>query len=358
MTTANLDHHDLVNATDKPGGPLVREDVMEQIWEWDSFPRPFVDMCSQTDRATNRYVEFTDDALGAPVIDNAHVDGADLTGLNDASTGQRQGNQCQIVAKVVQVSRRANNANSVGRAGTRTYQIMQAQKRAKRDQEAILLSDQGSVEDDGNTTAGRLGGFFAMVATNAVMGATGSSGGFNPATKLITAPTLGTPAAISEAAFKDLLQSIWEEGGEPTYAVGRGAVTRKMSEYFIAGGQAASQVNQNMGEVGRNPASGAVDTNKAYTAVTMIVTDWGVITLLPNRLHPLANSGQNANHSHLAIVDPRGCRIPYIEGFVTVSMGVVGLSTRDFVTADFTLRMDERIQGAYRDIDETAAMVA
>ena len=352
MATANLDHHDLVNVTDNPGGPLVFEQVLNRIFKYDMYERPFANLCGR-ETTGNRYFEWIEDEYGAPSPQFA-VDGADMTG-NNATIGERKGNQCEILYREAQVSTRADVSNSIGRQGSMAYQIANEGQRIRRDQENSLMSDKASVVDDGNTTAGSSAGYFAIVATNTVFGATGADGGWNSTTKLFDAPTAGTAAALTEKDFKDVMQSIYVAGGNASVAMARPAIIRKMSEFYMSTNPAgaATQTNQRMGEERDR-------SNASYNAATVIITDFGNITTLrPNRLQPLSTfASPVADVSHLAIIDPQACSIAYLRGFTAEGLAKTGLSRHMMVTADYTLCVKEKICGAIRDIDETAAMVA
>ena len=91
MSTANLDSADLKAVT---AGGLIREDVMNKIFDISKIPLPFTDLVGST-TAKNEYIEWTTDELAAPNTANAVVDGSDATG-NDTVTGHRVGNHHQI----------------------------------------------------------------------------------------------------------------------------------------------------------------------------------------------------------------------------------------------------------------------
>jgi hypothetical protein len=96
MSTANLDSADLKGALK---GGLIREDVMNKIWDISKIPLPFTDMIG-SESSKQEYKEWTLDQLAAPNLNNAVVDGSDATG-NDTKVGTRVGNHHQISTKVV-----------------------------------------------------------------------------------------------------------------------------------------------------------------------------------------------------------------------------------------------------------------
>ena len=85
MSAANLDSADLKGVD---FGGLIREDVMNKIWDISKIPLPFTDLIG-SGSAKNEYKEWTTDELAAPDVDNSIIDGSDATG-NDTKTGARE----------------------------------------------------------------------------------------------------------------------------------------------------------------------------------------------------------------------------------------------------------------------------
>ena len=210
-----------------------------------------------------------------------------------------------------------------------------------------MLSIQASVMGDGNTIPGVSAGLGAWLETNVVGGAGFVAGGFNTGTGVIDAPTLGTPRAISEAMIKDIMQGIYEEGGEGVWLMATPDVIRLISEYFFTDtAKAASMVNDNLS--GTSKAT-------AYSSTNMIVTDFGVLTLVPNRQQLVTA----ANSSTAYILDPKHLKQSFMTGYRTEPLAKTGLSEKRLMSVDYSLCvLNEKACGAIFDIDHTAAMVA
>lgn len=346
MATYNLDSADLKNVQ---AGGLIREDVMDQIWDISNIPLPF------TERAgggtiDNEYHEWTQDKLAAPNLDNKVIDGEDLDDVNNTSTGKRLGNHSQISAKVVQVSSRADASDTIGRARELAYQVMMRQRELRRDCEAISLTGQGSVEDDGDTVPGETAGIFAFIKTNGLHGAGGSTPGFDNATKLIPDVVPGTKRGLTEKMVRDIGQMVYEAGGNPTVMMSRPGIIRAFSEYCFTSSARIATLTAETGQ--------SEDAATAKGAVNVFVTDFGVtLDLIPNRLQPEVGAA-GSKVANILIGDFDYIDNVKLRGYMTEPLAKKGLSEKRMMTVDWSLRVgNEEAIGAIYDIDETVAVV-
>lgn len=342
MATYNLDHAD---ASAQKYGGVIREDVMNKIWDISNIPLPFTDAISKGTHS-NRRVEWTEDELRAPVTNNAVVDGIDID-QNDTKLGDRLGNFTQISVKEVKVSHSAEAANSIGGQASLAYQVKERQKELRRDVEAQMLTHQASVAGDGATVAGISAGLGAQLKTNVSVGATGAVGGFNSTTGLFVAPTPGTARALSETTIRDILQSVYEKGGNTAFMLMRPVLVRKLSEYLFGTTARVANIQSN--------ASGDKATT-AYGAVNVFVTDFGqTVEIRDNRLQPEDAAGV----SSVYFVDPSHIRQSFLRGYQVEPLAKTGLSDKRLMSAEYSLLvLNEKSQGAIFDVDETAAVVA
>jgi hypothetical protein len=274
------------------------------------------------------------------------VDGSDATG-DDTNTGARVQNFCEERTKVVRVSERADSSNTIGFAKALAYQVMMRQLELRRDVEATISSNNGSQADDGNTTPGVTGALDAWLVTNTSNGATlGADGGFNPTTGLVVPYTPGDPRAMSETIFKDLLQSVYEQGGEAMTVVARPSIIRRFSEFQFTSGARIATLTSEAGQSGKATSVGATN---------VYIGDFATVTLKANRLQqPVA-----ADVSTMFILAPGLIDLVYLKGYTTEAMAKTGLSNVRLMSVDWGLRVgNEEGLAAYRDLDETAAMVA
>jgi len=326
-------------------GGLIREDVMNQIWDISNIPLPFADAVGSGSH-TNAYCEWTQNTLAAPNLSNAVIDGADVTSNNEALP-VRVGNQSQISAKRVQVSTRSQNSDVIGQNNALAWQIMERQKELRRDVDAIAVSQQASVADNGSSTAGQSAGLGAWLVTNVSRAAGGANGGFSSG--IVATPTTGTtPRALSEATVRDIAQSIYQNGGNCTLAMSMPAVIRKFSEYLFSSTAKVATMFTDLAQ--------SREAAVAKGAANVFVTDFGVVLeLVANRLQALVTTS-NAN---FYLIDPQYLELSYMQGYTTEALAKTGTSDTRMMTVDWSLKvLSEKAQGVVADVNGALAAVA
>jgi hypothetical protein len=345
MSTANLDSADLKAVT---AGGLIREDVMNKIFDISKIPLPFTDLIGSTS-AKNAYVEWTTDELSAPNLANAVIDGSDASG-NDTKTGARVGNQHQISTKVVKVSYRADASDTIGRAKELAYQVMRRQQELRRDVEAIAMANQASVADNGSTVAGKVGGLPSWLVTNVPTGQ--SVGGFNLSTKLTVARTPSTHRALTETNLRSVIQKAYEQGGDVSIMMTVPGVIAKFSQYMMSAGAVAT-IQADQGK--------SAEAATALGAVNVFVTDFGTIRAVPNRLQQTYNdaTGTPVKVADVFILDPQYLQLCYIKGYQTDTLAKTGLAENRLMSVDWSLIVStEKAHGMLSDINPASAMTA
>lgn len=350
MSTANLDSADLKGVA---FGGLIREDVMNKIWDISRIPLPFTDMIG-SGSAKNEYKEWTTDELSPPDPTNKVIDGADATG-NDTKTGERVGNHHQTSDKVVKVSYRADASDTIGRAKELSYQLVRRQQELRRDVEAIAMLNQSSVADNGDDVAGAVGGLPTWLKTNTVN--LTSPVGFNTSTGLTTVPT-ATAAGITltETAIRDMVESIFNQGGDPTKLMTVPKIIRRVSEYLFT---SSARVGTIMSDQGKSREKAA-----AMGAINVFVTDFGTLTMVPNRLQLkydalYADPSLTADYADVFILDPEYLSLCYLYGYRTDMLAKTGLAENRQMAVDWSLIVNtEKAHGIIASVDPTAAMTS
>ena len=327
-------------------GGLIREDVMNQIWDISKIPLPLTDMIG-TGSSDNAYHEWTVDALAAPNVSNAVIDGS-VAGANNTVVGARVGNHHQISEKVVSVSFRADSSNVIGRAKETSYQVMRRQQELRRDVDAICLQNQISVADDGSAVAGNVGGLPTWLATSSYGG---TAGGFAAGTGKTVARIPTAARAGSETTVRDCVQSVYQQGGEPSIMLSTPGVIRKFSEYLFT---SSARVATMMSDQGKS-----AEKATALGSINVFVTDFGTLKLVPNRLQQTHVDSGSTQVADIFIIDPTYLAISYLKGYRTDELAKTGLSTQSLMTVDWTLEVKtEKAHGMIGDINSASAFTS
>jgi len=332
-------------------GGLIHEDVMAAIWDISNVPLPFMDRVG-TEPVENSRKDWTVDELSDPDITNAVIDGLDNVKL-DAKAGERQGNFSQISTKAVSVTTRARHSASIGRSDELAYQVSRRQIELYRDCEAINLTFQASIDDDGDTVAGTLGGFDAWCKTNNVLGATGSRAGYQPATGLVTAGVAGTLKAIAESEIRDMVQQVYIEGGESTVLMTIPEIIAQISQYMFTATARIATLEADQGK--------SMEKAQALGAVNYFITDFGTLEFVPNRIQRKYDSaaGTPEDVATVFIMDSTLLRRGILHGLRTEELAKTGLADKRQLAVDYTLMvLNEKGQAVIADIDFTLPMLA
>lgn len=355
---APADYLDVNDLKSVAAGGLIREDVLDTIFDISDIPTPFLDMIG-TEGFENSYSEWTEDKLAAPDTANKKVSGSDIASTdNKASTAnaKRVGNHAQISTKPVMVTERSNHMAGIGRSDEMGYQTAMRLQELRRDVEAIALSGQASVQDDNNATAGQSAGAAAWITTNKDLGAGGAVPGFQTGTKLVTAQTAGEGRGLTFTMIQTQIENVYTLGGNPTILMSVPGVTKRLASYLFTTPNAAvptANVNGTGGGVAQ-VSQGYIDTFK---------TDFGfLMQIVPNRLQQTyadAAGGAAQTVANVFGIDPRYWKLGLLYGWKVDPLAKVGLSFRKMLHVDWMLKAYlERANFLIADINTTTAVVA
>jgi hypothetical protein len=213
------------------GYTTIREDLEDMVYKITPTETPILNAVGRKGKFDNTYHEWSTVELAAADDDNAEIEGGDVT--NDAVTvGVRLGNYAQLMDKVKGVSTTNERIKSAGSITKMAKQIVYATQEIKRDMEKRLLSNKAAATGN-SSTARKTAGLGCFLQTNVSRG----SGGANPTLSGTTtgypnaAPTDGTQREFTEALLTPVLQSQWEQGGNPSMVVVGGFNKRKASGF-------------------------------------------------------------------------------------------------------------------------------
>ena len=239
-----------------------REDLSNVIYNIDPVETPFV---SGIERAKASAVlhEWQTQALAAANSTNSVMEGDD--GVTDTATPTvRITNYCQISDKVARVSGTQRSVEAAGRGDELDYQVALKGKELKRDMETILLANQGKAAGAFAATPRAVGAVLAYILSNTSKGTNGSdpsSVGAGTSTR-----TDGTMRAFTEAQLKTVLQSAWNNGGDPDTILVGGFNKQQFSTF-----------------TGRSTPMEQASSRKIVAAVDYYDSDFGRLKVVPDR---------------------------------------------------------------------------
>lgn len=236
----------------------LREDLSDVIYNIAPEDTPFLSACKKV-KATGTLSEWQTDTLRASGT-NAHVEGDDTTATPRSAT-VRLGNYTQIFKDAVITSGTADAVDAAGRAKEMAYQIVKASKEHKLDIEKALFDNQAKVGGT-TTTARRLAGAVAFIATNVEMGATG----VNPAGDGSNARTDGTARAFTQVLFDSAMEKAWLQGG-------------KVDTVYLS----SKQMGIALGFNGNNNQRNTTKRNEVTKLLDVYMTPWGTVEFVPSR---------------------------------------------------------------------------
>lgn len=318
MATTNIDGYDLKGI--ETGG-FINEDVMQKIWDVSKIPLPFTDMVG-SNRHKNSYFEWVKDKLRAPNVNNAEVDGADATNFV-AETGERVGNHSQISTECIATSHRADASDTIGYAKQLAYELTKGQQNIRRDVEAIALNNQASNPGD-SSNPGKTGGLPSWIETNVI---NGTAGGYQHGSGVTAEATPGTAKALSFQDVKDAVMAVYKEGAESTTLMSSPEVISSLSTYLFGNDARIANLLADQGK--------SSEKATALGSVNVVVTDFGTLKLVANRLQPKDANGDD----FVFILDPEYLSLSYLEGYRTDTLAKTGLSEKREISVDWGLRV-------------------
>lgn len=226
----------------------IREDLIDLITDISPTETPMLSRFAKI-KATNKYHEWQTDALAAAGA-NAIVEGADAESAALTAT-TRTGNYTQISRKIWRTTDSMEAVNKAGRTSEFSYQMAKKMKELARDMEYALVNGTGNSGASG--TARTLKGVLSWIATN-----TGTGSG-----------ATATGASLTEAQYNDMLQTIFNNGGNPDVTYANGYQKRKISAFSTP-----STRNIN------------VEDKKLITSIDVYESDFGMQKILLDRYMP------------------------------------------------------------------------
>ena len=285
--------------------------------------------------------EFQTDSLASVDTTNAVIEGAGATASDASATAtKRMQNYTQISRKVVSISGTEEVVNKAGRNSELSYQLAKKSSELKRDMEAILTRNQAADAGD-SSNARNTASLEAWLRTNTSRSTAGTTDGANPT---LSGTTSGYPNAaatdasndglreFTETLLKDVIQSVWTEGGDPSILMVGPTQKQKASTFTGIASQRYMAPND-----GPTTIIGAAD---------IYISDFGSVSIVPNRFQ---------RDRSAFVLDPEYASVNYLRDFEVVDLARVGDSEQKLVQVEYGLEIsNEAAHGVVADIDVTA----
>ena len=332
------------NTVESYDNSVLREDLQEAYNMISPEEVPFQAAIGSAPAATNKQHEWPIVELAAVDRTNAVIEGEDAPDLDVGTLADRVSNFTQVMDKMVSVSHTSEAVDAAAMNIQRlSKQVALKLKELKRDHEGILLTNWQAVPGSSGT-ARRMAGFPAFIKTNTNTLGAGS-----------TAPTLSsdpdgypdaawveatTPAAITEAQFNAVIQACWTAGGNPTIAMCNENNKSVISSNFTGNStRFKDRIDKTL-----------------VNAVDVYDSDFGEVSIVPNRFQPALNAdnsaagdgGGSGDEYYIGFIDPEFAGISWLEGVRQKPIAETGHSKKRLIWCEATLQIDnEAAHGIY-----------
>jgi hypothetical protein len=320
------------NTSETYDNNVIREDLQESYTMISPEETPF-QMAIRTESCSNTLFEWPVVELAATDSANRVIEGDSAPG-NDAPTlPLRFSNYTQISDKVAEVSHTAQAVDAAAANVQRlSEQVVIKMKEMKRDKEVMFAAVAGS-SGNARTTAG----LPAWLSSNSIFEAGGADPTLSGTTEGFpnAAATVGTtPVVFAEADLNQLIEDIWTDGGNPTLIMVNAGNKRRISTAFA--GNATRYKD-------------TVD-KKVINSIDFYDSDFGELTIVPNRFQPTNNAGGADNNYNVFVLDPEYAAITYLDEVQQKPLAETGHSMRTLIWCEYGLQIDnEKAHGVIRD---------
>lgn len=298
-----------------------REELQDAIFNIDPSDTPFISTIGKT-KIKSVHPEWQTDTLAAPTAANAKIEGDEFTYAAPVATS-RVGNYTQISRKDLVVSRTQEIVDKAGRKSEIAYQMAKLGKELRLDMEAALIANNASVAGD-DSTPRELGGFAAWLETNADRGSGGADGGYNSGTGIVDAATDGSQRAFTKALLDAAIQSAYTAGGKPSIVMLSPYNKRVFSTFMSDSNVSAFRTKL------ESKGQGTI-----HAAADGYVSDFGFMTVMPNRQMAAADSGVSARN--VFGIDPEYVKLGTLDPIKEITPAKTGDADKRVLLTEYSL---------------------
>lgn len=299
----------------------VREDLGNIISRIDPEKTPFRTEIGKT-KATATQHYFLKDNLAAANKDNAAIEGADAV-FGTLTPPEKISNTTQNFVKFVQVSGTLRAVDTAGSKDEYLRQVAKVGAEMNRDIEAALVSANASVFGTGSTP-GKLAGAEAWIKTNALHGVDGSTTGYTSGA--VGAVVDGDIRDLTEDLFNEMVEGVWNAGGDPTMVIAPGKLKQKIS-----------------GFTGNGTKYQQADSQTIYSGVDYYVSDFGRHQIIPHHF---------MSTSTVIAFDPSLWAVATLRSLKQIDLAKTGDSDKKMLVTELTLECkNEAGNGKIADVE-------
>ena len=308
----------VTNAFDTYSATADREDLSNIIYNISPMQTPFMSSIGKRN-IKNVVFDWQTEVLPTPSA-AGQLEGFELSRSTSTAT-TRVSNVAMISKRDATVSGSQETSDPAGKKSEMAHQLAIMAKALKRDMETALCQ-KGARTTGSNTQARVTGGFESWMTSNVSRGTGGASGGDGVAP---TDATTGNRRALTEPLLKSVLQSCFQNGGEPSLAI-CGPVNKQVISGFT----------------GRSQARQFVDANTVEASVSIYASDFGELKIVPSNF---------SRDRSLLLVDPEYAKVSYLRDFKTVDIATVGDAVTKMLLVEYGLEVgNEAAHGIVADL--------
>lgn len=299
---AVMSHYDVASDS------TLAEDVIDAIYNIDPTDVPFTSMIG-TGRAQQPNHEWITDTLDA-AAENAQVEGSDAS-YGEETPATRLDNRTQIFRKTVNVSDTLRASRNYGLRDYVAYLSTKKAKELKRDIEYALVGSgrQAKATGDDSSNAAKLACAQSFLSDNV------NDNG-------------GTPRALDEAQIMDVMQKVYEAGGDPDCILIHPRHALSIAAFATSGSGTSRDFEQ----------------SKTYVnAVDVIRTPFGDIDVILDRFQDAGSA---------LVVDKEYWRKDVLRATKTTPLAKTGSSTKLMMETELTLAaLNPKASGMVDDLE-------
>jgi hypothetical protein len=277
--------------------------------------------------------EWQTDSLDSATTANAHLEGDDIASFPSVAATARVGNYTQISRKLLILSGTLEAVDKAGRQSELAFQLAKRGRELKRDMEKIILANLGG--DAGSTTTARQTATLGAWLKSNVNGGTGAGDPVYTSGVPGAARTDGTLRALTETIFKNVIQQVWESGGNVDSLIAfPGPVNKQKISAFTG------VVTRNFDISNASPRPTAV-----IAAVDVYVSDFGTVRIMPQRF---------GRERDCYLIDFEYLGVNTLRPFHTVKLAKTGDAEKRMLLVEWGLKVhNEAAHGLAADLTTT-----